>query len=154
MSTQDSPRSDEPAGANRAGARGGRRRMAVLVAVAVAAGVPTLTGSASGSTAQAVTFGGSAVTCGGLRLNPADLPGRPIAATERSGPAEGVAAVLRLSEWTRNSPYRAASWFAVDTGPGTALLVARTDTDHYFPLHRRPDTHWQIDTPCTLHSTR
>jgi hypothetical protein len=102
-----------------------------------------LPGSVAGSPGQAVALGGSAVTCAGIRLNPADLPGR------------GIAQVLRLYEWNRPSPYDGATWSAVNADSDAAVLVARTDpADHYIPVRRRPDGHWQIDTPCHLEPTR
>jgi hypothetical protein len=102
-----------------------------------------------------VALGGSAVTCAGIRFNPADLPGRPIGPAERSGPAEGIAQVLRLYEWNRHSPYDGATWSVVNAADDAAVLVARTGpADHYIPVRRRPDGHWQIDAPCHLEPTR
>jgi hypothetical protein len=155
-------------------APGGRPRMlaarsAALVALAAAVAIPTLAGSGpgrpgralaavgfDGTPAQAVALGGGAVTCGGIRLNPRLLPGRPIGPAEQTGPAAGVAQVLRLFEWTRRTPYDSAAWSVVDAGTGTALLVATAPTQptRYVPVHRQPDGHWQIDTPCQLQHAR
>jgi hypothetical protein len=148
-----------------------RRATAALVALAAAVGIPMMAGSAAGSPgrslatmgyaapvgapAREAALGGGAVACGGIRINPAALPGRPIGPAERSGPAEGVGQVLRLFEWTRHTPYDGVAWSVADAGNGTALLVAHGGPqDRYIPVHRQPDGHWQIDAPCHLEHTR
>lgn len=151
MSTQDT-----------AGTSGRRRaaRSAAVVAAA-ASGLLTLAGSATGvslagltgagAPGQAVALGGSTATCGGIRLNPAALPGRPVARTDHTGPAAAIAQVLRLYEWTRTTPYDGAAWSLVTATPDSALLVATLPTrTRYIPVHRRPDGDWQIDAPCQL----
>jgi hypothetical protein len=144
-------------------------RSVALVALAAVVGIPTLAGSDAGSPGrslasvgfderpgQAVALGGGSVTCGGIRLNPAALPGRTIGPAERSGPAAGVAQVLRLYEWTRRTPYDRVTWSVVEPGNGTALLVATApgQQTRYIPVRRQPAGHWQIDTPCRLEHTR
>lgn len=151
----------------------GRRRVGVLrsaavVAAVAAVGIPTLAGSAAGTPARSpaevalvggvrpgeVALGGGTASCGGISVNPADLPGRAISAEDRSGPAEGISQILRLYEWTRHTPYDGARWSSVDAGPQAALLVATWPgrPSRYIPVRQRADTHWQIDAPCTLKS--
>jgi hypothetical protein len=94
-------------------------------------------------------LGGARMICGGLPFDSAALPGRPVGADEISGPAEGISQVLRLSEWSRSSPYDRARWSVLPAGSGAALLVAtRPGEAAYLPVRRRPDGHWQIDAPC------
>jgi hypothetical protein len=144
--------------AERPGTPGRLLRSAAVAAAAVALGAPTLGASAAsaGLAPAAVTtlLGGASMTCGGLPVNPAALPGRPIRGSDRSGPAEGVSQVFRLSEWTRTSPYDGAHWSYVSAGNGAALLVATwsNGASRYIPVRERSDRHWQIDSPCTLQS--
>ena len=157
---------ERPAGTPRRGRRVSVLRSAAVVAALAAVGIPTLTGSAAGSPARSLTdvtpvggvrpgevaLGGGTARCGGLPVDPAALPGTAIGAAERSGPAEGISQLLRLYEWTRHTPYDGATWSYVDAGPDAALLVATWPgrARRYIPVHQRPDTHWQIDAPCTL----
>jgi hypothetical protein len=143
-------------------------RTALLATVAAAIGSCTLAGSAAGSPGQPATVGGGTglagrvavaggtLECGGIRLGVAALPGRPVGADERTGPAEGISQVLRLFEWTRRTPYDGVAWSVADAGNGTALLVAtaRAGSARYIPVRRLPDGHWQIDAPCRLHRPR
>jgi hypothetical protein len=160
------------AGTPGGGHRPGALRSAALAAGVVAASLLTLSGGEASSGpaladvgppagapagfGQPAAFGGGGATCGGVRLNPAALPGRPIGPGEQSGPAEGIGQLLRLYEWTRHTPYDGARWSTVNgAGYGTALLVAALPGGpaRYIPVHLRPDGHWQIDAPCELHSS-
>jgi hypothetical protein len=127
-------------------------RRAVLVGALVAAAGLPLSASAAGPLPGAAGFAGGIVRCGGVEVPIASLPGRRIADSERSGPAEGIAGILRLSEWSRDSPYAKASWSTVSAGPGRALLVATSDGGRtsYVPVYRRADSHWQIGPACVV----
>ncbi|HVQ92004.1 MAG TPA: hypothetical protein VMU51_13300 [Mycobacteriales bacterium] len=158
---------EHPAGAPGTDRRSRRARSVALAAGVAAAGLLTLSGADAGAGpalagvaltgpgGQPVAFGGSRVSCGGVWINTAELPGRTIGEAERSGPAEGISQVLRLSEWTRTTPYDGVRWSTVNGATAdTALLVATTPrrATRYVPLHRGPDGHWQIDAPCELRS--
>jgi hypothetical protein len=132
------------------GRRPGSRRtlsvVATAVGVLVALGWAGDTGASAG-VVPAAALGGARMTCGGLVVTA--LPGRRVGAAEQSGPAEGIAQLLRLSEWSRRSPYDGARWWVLPAGDGAALLVAtQPGRAAYIPVRRRPDGHWQIDAPC------
>ncbi|MEN3361944.1 MAG: hypothetical protein V7637_5926 [Mycobacteriales bacterium] len=155
-------RAGQLSGAPGGGRRPGSLRSATLAAAVAVASLLTLSGADAGSGRALAdaglpgsALGGVGATCGGVRLNPADLPGPAIGAEQRSGPAEGISQLLRLYEWTRHTPYDGARWSTVTgAGYGTALLVATLpgQAAQYIPVHLRSDGHWQIDTPCELRS--
>jgi hypothetical protein len=144
-----------------------RRAGTVLVAVA---GAGLLTASAAGGTPAYLADGsvasaagvygqaapqlaaaaavGATVNCGGISVG-VGAHGRPVADSERAGPAEAIAQVLRLAEWDRTSPYQHASWSLVQLSPDTAMLVAHLPgRTTYLPAYRRADGHWQMGAPC------
>jgi hypothetical protein len=96
----------------------------------------------------AATTAGATVNCGGITVGAADR-GRPVPESERSGPAEAIAQVLRLAEWNRRSPYDRAAWSVVPVTEDTAMLIARLPgRTTYVPAYERPDGHWQMGAPC------
>jgi hypothetical protein len=115
----------------------------------VAAGVAGVSAGVAGQPALAAAAAvGATVNCGGISIGASDR-GRPVADSERAGPAEVVAQALRLAEWNRKSPYERASWRLVPATADTAMLIARLPGHlTYVPAYKRDDGHWQMGPPC------
>jgi hypothetical protein len=114
---------------------------------AAPAGAPVAAGVA-GPVVEAAAALGATVNCGGISIGAGER-GRPVADSERSGPAEVIAQVLRLAEWNRKSPYDRATWSVVPATADTAMVIAHLSRHlTYVPAYRRGDGHWQMGAPC------
>ncbi|HEY6748737.1 MAG TPA: hypothetical protein VI357_23860 [Mycobacteriales bacterium] len=91
-------------------------------------------------------------TCGDVRFDKAELPGRRVTADNGDWPTAQAADLLALHGWPRAVPYDAARWTVVVNGNAGVLVASLPGAKpRYLSIHRGPNNSWIAGVPCTPH---
>jgi hypothetical protein len=156
-----------------AGRRQVRRRRLVVggagaaAAVAVlAVAVPLSTGSSGGRLPDGVSglsgggghatvapaalpTGTGATTCGPVRFDKAQLPGRTVT-VDGDWPTARAADLLSLHGWPRAVPFDVGRWTQITDGKAGVLVASLPGAGYrYLPVQRGAGGEWVVGPPCT-----